>query len=73
MAFRIIGRVLLTPLLLVTFLGYVGAACLAGWALNHNLDSPNAIGKYVVDHQRERESERERDSSDLATRLIQDL
>jgi hypothetical protein len=55
MAFRIIGRVLLTPLLLITFLGYVGAACLAGWALNHNLDSPNAIGKYVVDHEREKE------------------
>lgn len=60
MAFRIVGRVLLTPLLLVTFLGYVGAACLAGWALNHNLDSPNAIGKYDwIIKERERESERE--------------
>ena len=43
MAFGI-GRALATPLLVINFILYLIAACLAGWALNRNFDRAQGEG-----------------------------
>ena len=47
MAFGI-GRGLATPLLVINFILYLIAACLAGWALNRNFDAARGTGEGVV-------------------------
>lgn len=44
MAFGV-GRGLATPLLVINFVMYLVAACLAGWALNRNLDAGTGTGE----------------------------
>ena len=44
MAFGI-GRGLATPLLVINFILYLIAACLAGWALNRNFDAARGTGE----------------------------
>ncbi|KAH9538536.1 hypothetical protein CY35_15G011500 [Sphagnum magellanicum] len=46
MAFGI-GRGLSTPLLVINFILYLVAACLAGWALNRDIDSNVGTAYYV--------------------------
>jgi hypothetical protein len=46
MAFGI-GRGLSTPLLVINFILYLVAACLAGWALNRDIDSSYGTAYYV--------------------------
>jgi hypothetical protein len=46
MAFGI-GRGLTTPLLVINFILYLVAACLAGWALNRDIDSSNGTAYSV--------------------------
>lgn len=47
MAFGI-GRSLSAPLLVLNFFLYLISACLAGWALNRNLDATTGLGEGPV-------------------------